>query len=145
VDEHASLREDRIRMMTVAQFQEEKARLVALYGQGSRAASRKRAQAFARLYAASGWTQQLAAHEEISQARIHQLFRFEHTVITAPIVFTAMGMLLLVAIPGSRELTVQRGTFLALVELGLVMLLFADAAHTTCTLCGAEKGSRCDC
>jgi NhaP-type Na+/H+ or K+/H+ antiporter len=55
--------------------------------------------------------------------------RLEHTVLTAPIVFTAVGMLLVVAIPGFRELTMQRDTFLALAEIGLVMLLFADAAH----------------
>jgi sodium/hydrogen antiporter len=55
--------------------------------------------------------------------------RLEHTVITAPIVFTATGMLLVLSIPGLHDLTMQRETFLELAELGLVMLLFADAAH----------------
>jgi NhaP-type Na+/H+ or K+/H+ antiporter len=55
--------------------------------------------------------------------------RLEHTVITAPIVFTAAGMLLVLAIPGLRDLTMKRETFLELAEIGLVMLLFADAAH----------------
>jgi sodium/hydrogen antiporter len=54
--------------------------------------------------------------------------RLEHTVITAPIVFTAAGMLLVLAIPGLR-VDMQRETFLKLAEIGLVMLLFADAAH----------------
>src|SRR5215831_2693412 len=52
----------------------------------------------------------------------------EHTIITAPIVFTAAGMLLIVAVSEPREL-IERHTFLKLAEIGLVMLLFADAAH----------------
>src|SRR5215831_12066759 len=55
--------------------------------------------------------------------------RLEHTVITAPIVFTATGMLFVLSLPGLHDLTMQRETFLELAELGLVMLLFADAAH----------------
>jgi NhaP-type Na+/H+ or K+/H+ antiporter len=71
--------------------------------------------------------------------------RLEHTVITAPIVFTATGMLFIFAIPGLHDLTMQRETFLELAEIGLVMLLFADAAHIDCKLCRAEKDSRCGC
>src|SRR5215471_18428695 len=52
----------------------------------------------------------------------------EHTIITAPIVFTAAGMLLIVALSDPRAL-IERHTFLELAEIGLVMLLFADAAH----------------
>src|SRR5262245_21199024 len=54
--------------------------------------------------------------------------RLEHTVITAPIVFTAACMLLVLAIPELR-VPMQRETFLEVAEIGLVMLLFADAAH----------------
>ena len=55
--------------------------------------------------------------------------RLEHTIITAPIVFTAAGVLLSLAISGSRELNITRETFLKLAEIGLVMLLFADATR----------------
>ena len=55
--------------------------------------------------------------------------RLEHTVITAPIVFTSAGMLLILAMPGLHDLTMQRDTFQELAEIGLVMLLFADAAR----------------
>ena len=55
--------------------------------------------------------------------------RLEHTVITAPIVFTAMGVLLILAISGLHDLNMKRETFLELAEVGLVMLLFADASR----------------
>jgi sodium/hydrogen antiporter len=55
--------------------------------------------------------------------------RLEHTIITAPIVFTAAGTLLVLVISGPRDLHMPRETFLELAEIGLVMLLFADAAH----------------
>lgn len=70
-------------MMTMEQFEEEKARLVALYGGTGREASGKRAQAFARLYARSGWTQAaLASAEHLSQQRIVQLVTFGNFLIT---------------------------------------------------------------
>ena len=61
--------------MTVDEFQQEKARLVALYGAAPREASDRRAQEFALLYAKSGWTQrELAKHEGISQSSMfHKL------------------------------------------------------------------------
>jgi predicted transcriptional regulator len=69
-------------MMTMQQFQEEKARLVATYGSASRDAMQHRAQAFARLYAQSGWTQQaLAEVEHMAQSRIHQLLTFGQFLI----------------------------------------------------------------
>jgi hypothetical protein len=69
--------------MTVEEFQQEKAKLVALYGDVAREASGKRAQAFARLYAQSGWTQQaLAEVEHLSQQRIHQLLAFGRFLLT---------------------------------------------------------------
>jgi NhaP-type Na+/H+ or K+/H+ antiporter len=55
--------------------------------------------------------------------------RLEHTVITAPIVFTSAGMLLILAISGLHEVNIKRDTFLELAEIGLVMLLFADATR----------------
>src|SRR5215831_12994461 len=66
--------------------------------------------------------------------------RLEHTVITAPIVFTAAGMLFILVTPGLHDLTMQRETFLKLAEIGLVMLLFADAARINLqTLRSGEK------
>src|SRR5512137_973059 len=55
--------------------------------------------------------------------------RLEQTVITAPIVFTAAGILLVLAMPGLRETNLERESFLTLAEIGLVMLLFTDATH----------------
>jgi NhaP-type Na+/H+ or K+/H+ antiporter len=55
--------------------------------------------------------------------------RLEHTVITAPIVFAATGMLFILVMTGLHDLTMQRETFRELAEIGLVMLLFADAAR----------------
>ncbi|MRR35269.1 sodium:proton exchanger [bacterium] len=55
--------------------------------------------------------------------------RLEETILTAPIVFTAAGMLLVFFIPGAGELGIERETFLKLAEIGLVMLLFTDATH----------------
>jgi NhaP-type Na+/H+ or K+/H+ antiporter len=55
--------------------------------------------------------------------------RLEHTIITAPIVFTAAGVLLILAISGPRDLLLTRESFLKLAEIGLVMLLFADATR----------------
>src|SRR5215813_13447065 len=66
--------------------------------------------------------------------------RLEHTVITAPIVFTAAGMLFILVMPGLHDLTMERETFLKLAEIGLVMLLFADAARINLpTLRSGEK------
>jgi len=55
--------------------------------------------------------------------------RLEHTIITAPIVFTAAGVLLILVMSEPRDLQIQRETFLELAEIGLVMLLFADATR----------------
>lgn len=64
-------------MMTMEQFEEEKARLVELYGGTARDASGKRAQAFARLYAESGWKERAIAEVEgLAQSRINQLLIF---------------------------------------------------------------------
>jgi hypothetical protein len=67
----------------MAQFEEEKARLMALYGGTARDALGKRAQAFAQLYARSGWTQvELAEVEKMSQSRMQQLLLFGRFLIT---------------------------------------------------------------
>src|SRR5215470_14776257 len=66
--------------------------------------------------------------------------RLEHTVITAPIVFTAVGMLFSLIMPGLHDLTMEREIFRKLAEIGLVMLLFADAARINLpTLWSREK------
>ena len=66
--------------------------------------------------------------------------RLDHTVITAPIVFTSAGILLILAMPGFQELDMQRESLLKLAELGLVMLLFTDATHINLkTLRSREK------
>ena len=66
--------------------------------------------------------------------------RLEQTVVTAPIVFTSAGILLILAMPGFQELGVQRESLLKLAELGLVMLLFTDATHINLkTLRSREK------
>ena len=72
-------------MMTVERFQEEKARLVALYGQGSHAATGKRVQALAKLYAESGWTERaLAEIEGMSKSRINQQLIFGRFLLFLP-------------------------------------------------------------
>jgi NhaP-type Na+/H+ or K+/H+ antiporter len=55
--------------------------------------------------------------------------RLDRTVITAPILFTSAGILLVLAFPGLKETSVEREVFLKLAELGLIMLLFTDATH----------------
>lgn len=62
---------------------------------------------------------------------LHSLLsrRLEQTVITAPILFTAAGVALVLLLPGMRDVQVQRESFLRLAEMGLVMLLFTDATH----------------
>lgn len=55
--------------------------------------------------------------------------RLEQTVVTAPIIFTAAGILLVQAMPGIDLLGLEREHLLKLAELGLVMLLFTDATH----------------
>ncbi len=55
--------------------------------------------------------------------------RLEQTVITAPIVFTSAGILLVLALSGSHEVNLGRETVRTVAEMGLVMLLFTDATH----------------
>jgi NhaP-type Na+/H+ or K+/H+ antiporter len=66
--------------------------------------------------------------------------RLEHTVVTAPIVFTSAGILLILAMPGFHKPDMQRESLLKLAEMGLVMLLFTDATHISLkTLKSREK------
>ena len=55
--------------------------------------------------------------------------RLERTVITAPILFTAAGMLTSLVPAAFYYLGLDRQGFLLIAEVGLVMLLFTDASH----------------
>jgi len=55
--------------------------------------------------------------------------RLEQTVVTAPILFTSAGILLIFIVSGIDEVELERESFLQLAEIGLVMLLFTDATH----------------
>jgi len=64
-------------MMSMVEFEAEKARLLAQYGSTSREAGQRRAQALARLYARSGWSERaIAEKEQQSQKTINFLARF---------------------------------------------------------------------
>jgi sodium/hydrogen antiporter len=56
--------------------------------------------------------------------------RLERTVLTAPIVFTAAGMLALCALSKTSDAQVSHELFLSVAEIGLVLLLFTDASRT---------------
>ncbi len=56
--------------------------------------------------------------------------RLERTILTAPIVFTAAGMLMSPALQRIPGTTVNSEIFLGIAEVGLVMLLFTDASRT---------------
>jgi NhaP-type Na+/H+ or K+/H+ antiporter len=56
--------------------------------------------------------------------------RLERTVLTAPILFTAAGMLVHIVSPGLRAREGSLGLFLWIAEVGLVLLLFTDASRT---------------
>ncbi len=55
--------------------------------------------------------------------------RLERTILTAPIVFSAAGILLVLVLPVLGELEADRKAFLLLAEVGLVLTLFSDAAR----------------
>lgn len=55
--------------------------------------------------------------------------KLESTLITAPILFTAAGALMLVFPEASGELFIDRKALLLIAEVGLVMALFTDASH----------------
>jgi len=55
--------------------------------------------------------------------------RLERTAVTAPILFTAVGLLIVLMPPWLSALEVNRKAFLMIAEIGLVMLLFTEAAN----------------
>ncbi len=55
--------------------------------------------------------------------------RLERTIITAPIVFTAVGMLMVLLLPELRYRQGNLELFLRIAEVGLVLLLFTDASR----------------
>jgi NhaP-type Na+/H+ or K+/H+ antiporter len=54
----------------------------------------------------------------------------ERSFVTAPIVFTAAGLLVYLFLPELRARKEDMEVFLTLAEVGLVLLLFTDASHT---------------
>jgi NhaP-type Na+/H+ or K+/H+ antiporter len=60
--------------------------------------------------------------------------RLERSVVTAPIVFTAAGMLTALALPELRGRSGGMEAFLRVAEIGLVLLLFTDASRTDLAL-----------
>ncbi len=56
--------------------------------------------------------------------------RLEQTIVTAPIVFTAAGMLMFPALQGILRAGFTANAALHIAEVGLVMLLFTDASRT---------------
>lgn len=57
--------------------------------------------------------------------------RLERSVITAPILFTAAGMLVLLLVPELRGRDYNFKLLLQVAEIGLVLLLFTDASRTS--------------
>src|SRR5262245_50469059 len=60
--------------------------------------------------------------------------RVERTAVTAPIIFTSAGALSLWLLPELRDQQVGQALFLTAAEIGLVLLLFADAYSTDLNL-----------
>jgi NhaP-type Na+/H+ or K+/H+ antiporter len=65
--------------------------------------------------------------------------RLERTVITAPMLFVAAGLLIILLPAQLSALELERTELLQIAELGLVMLLFTDAARINL---GVLKGNR---
>jgi sodium/hydrogen antiporter len=63
---------------------------------------------------------------------IYSIFsgRLERTFLTPPILFTTAGILILLAVPGMRDLEHDFDLYLRIAEAGLVLLLFTDASRT---------------
>src|SRR4051812_4034299 len=56
--------------------------------------------------------------------------RLERTVVTAPIVFTASGMLAFLVLPELQDPVGGQNALRHVAEIGLVLLLFTDASRT---------------
>ena len=65
--------------------------------------------------------------------------RLQPTVITAPMLFTAAGAATTLLPEAARELVLDRKVLLLIAELGLVMLLFADASRINPSLLKAGR------
>ncbi|MGE5217917.1 MAG: cation:proton antiporter [Chloroflexota bacterium] len=65
--------------------------------------------------------------------------RLERTIFTAPIVFASAGLLTSLAPPWLSAVDLEREAMLLIAEIGLVLLLFTDAAHINLQLL---KGNR---
>jgi len=68
--------------------------------------------------------------------------RLEQTVLTAPILFTAAGVLTMLLPPALSELAIDRTAFLVIAELGLVMTLFTDASRINLISLRGSRGLR---
>jgi len=66
--------------------------------------------------------------------------RLERTVLTAPILFTAAGALILLLPPTLNELALDRKALLLIAELGLVMTLFTDASRISLSMLRGNRG-----
>lgn len=66
--------------------------------------------------------------------------RMARGVITAPLAFTAAGAAAFLALPAAPAREGGMGVFLAAAELGLVLLLFTDAARTDRSVLRAVRG-----
>jgi NhaP-type Na+/H+ or K+/H+ antiporter len=64
--------------------------------------------------------------------------RLERTVVTAPILFTAVGVLMSFSHEALNELALDRKGLLLLAELGLVMTLFTDASRVRLSMLKGE-------
>src|SRR6185369_8361258 len=56
--------------------------------------------------------------------------RLERTVVTAPILFATIGLLMPLVLPEMDDFQRGRSLFLHVAEIGLVLLLFTDASRT---------------
>jgi sodium/hydrogen antiporter len=65
--------------------------------------------------------------------------RLERTIFTAPIVFASAGLLTSLAPPWLSAVDLEREAMLLIAEIGLVLILFTDAAHINLQLL---KGNR---
>ena len=65
--------------------------------------------------------------------------RLQRTVITAPMLFTAVGAATILLPEAARELVLDRKVLLLIAELGLVMLLFTDASRINRSLLTAGR------
>jgi len=65
--------------------------------------------------------------------------KLEKTVITAPILFCVVGMLIYFYTPVREEFNIEKPTLLMLAEIGLVMTLFTDATHVNRTILKQNK------